>query len=99
VRSIRSDSVDLELVNLDPAQTQRVVVQAGSFGEHRFGTVSAAGSEDLHVGGRWFEVELAPGTAADLRVSMERYVSSPSYETPWSRASEWAPLIVPRRRG
>jgi hypothetical protein len=98
VTAIAPDSVDLQLVNLDPAETQTVVVQAGSFGEHVFGTAASAGAADLHVGGRWFGVELEPGTTADLHVSMERYVRTPSYETPWSRASEWAPLIKPRRR-
>lgn len=28
---------------------------------------------------------------------MKRYVYSPSYETPWSRASDWAPIMRPRR--
>jgi hypothetical protein len=98
VTALAPDSVDLELVNLDATESRTVVVQAGSFGEHRFGTVSSAAAADLPVDDRWFEVELAPGTAVDLHVSMQRYVNSPSYETPWSRARDWAPLIQPRQR-
>jgi len=97
VTGIGSDSVELELISVDSDIPRTVVVQAGSFGEHQFGLVSVAGAEPVPVGGRWFEVTLAPGSGASIRATMDRYVNSPSYETPWSRAGDWAPIIKPRR--
>ena len=96
VSHISRDSVELQLANLDPSGARRVVVQAGSFGEHRFGEASLDGGTAVPVDGRWVEIELAPGAGASIRLSMERYVTQPSYETPWSRAAEWSPLIRPR---
>lgn len=101
VRTIGSDFVDLELVNLDQATERTVVVQAGSFGEHRFGAAStdeAGDAGSATVDGRWVEVTLAPGAGARLHLTMERYVNQPSYETPWSRQEDWSPLITPRER-
>lgn len=97
VHAIGVDHVQLELVNLDPDAAHTVVVQAGSFGEHRFGEAVVAGAPAVPIDGRWLEVELAPGAGAGIRISMERYVNQPAYETPWSRASDWAPLIRPRQ--
>jgi len=97
VTAIGPDFVELDLVSLETETSRTVVVQAGSFGEHRFGMVSVDTTEGIAVGGRWFEVTLAPGSGASIRVTMERYVNSPSYETPWSRASDWASIIRPRR--
>lgn len=31
--------------------------------------------------GRWLEVELAPGAGASVRITMERCVNEPRYET------------------
>jgi hypothetical protein len=98
VHAIEPDAVELELVNLDPTRARTVVLQAGAFGEHRFDSASADDAPAVAVGGRWVEVVLEPGTGARLHLAMERYVNSPSYETPWSRREDWAPLIVPRRR-
>jgi hypothetical protein len=98
VRAIDPGFVDLELVNLDLTTERRVVVQAGSFGEHRFLTASAAEATDVVVDGRWIEVVLGPGAGAHLHLTMERYVNQPSYETPWSRREDWAPIITPRDR-
>jgi hypothetical protein len=97
VRAIGPDFVDLELVNLDATAQVTVVVQAGSFGEHCFVAASTDGAEAIAVGGRWVEIVLSPGAGAGLHLTMERYVNQPSYETPWSRRSDWAPLITPRQ--
>ena len=56
--AVPPDSVDLELVNLDRAAPRTFVVQAGSFGEHRFGEASVSGGAARAVDGRWLEVEL-----------------------------------------
>jgi hypothetical protein len=98
VHSIEPGLVELELVNLDLVAPRTVVVQAGSFGEHRFGDASESPTgSTVAVDGRWLEVVLAPGAGTRLRITMERYVNEPSYETPWSRREDWAPLIKPRK--
>ena len=96
VHRIEPGMVELELVNLDLTTPHTVIVQAGSFGEHRFGTVSDGETEST-VDGRWLEVELAPGAGTRLSITMERYANEPSYENPWSRREDWAPLIRPRQ--
>ena len=96
VHSIGRDFVELELVNLDLAAGRTVVVQAGSFGEHRFVEASVDGCDLVAVDGRWLEVVLGPGAGARIRITMDRYVNSPSYETPWSRREDWDPIIRPR---
>ena len=96
VHSIGPDFVELELVNLDLVSPRRVVVQAGSFGEHRFVDASVGGGTPDPVDGRWVEVELGPGPGSRIRISMERYAQTPSYETPWSRREDWDPIIRPR---
>ena len=88
--------MELELVNLDLAAGRAVDVQVGSFGEHRFVEASAAGCDLVAVDGRSLEVELGPGAGARIRIVMDRYANSPSYETPWSRREDWDPIIRPR---
>ena len=84
VTGLESDAVDFTLVNLSPRHPRRVIVGAGSFGEHRFGRVDAAGEEgSQEVDGRYFEVDLAPATEIDLRAGMRRFCNSPSYAFPW----------------
>ena len=96
VHAIGRDFVELELVNLDLAAGRTMVVQAGSFGEHRFVEASVDGCDLVAVDGRWLEVVLGPGSGARIRIKMDRYVNSPNYETPWSRREDWDPIIRPR---
>jgi len=101
VRGITATGVEVELVNLDLGQPRAVVIQAGTFGEHRFGTARVEGAEggaEVAVDGTWLRVELGPGAGALVSIDMERYVQAPSYETPWSSREEWSTLIRPRQR-
>ena len=88
--------MELELINLDLAAGQAVIVQVESFSKHRFVEASAARCDLVAVDGRWLEVELGPGVGTPIRIMMDRYVNSPSYETPWSRREDWDPIIRPR---
>ena len=99
VHCIGADFVKLELVNLDLTAGRTVVVQTGSFGEHRFVEASVDGVDLVVVDGRWLEVVLRPESGARFRITMDRYVQSPSYETPWSRHLDWVRLSVPGRQG
>ena len=78
--------VGLQLVNLDPVNGRRVVVQAGAFGEHDFTEVRIDAGESTQVtrvDGRDFAVELRPASAIRLEAGMRRFVNAPSHAFPW----------------
>jgi len=86
VSAVHKQEIVLTLYNLHPLQTRRVIVQAGAFGEHQFTCVKQTDNEQLgtlQVDGRWFEIELAPGSSASFVVGMRRWVNPPSYATPF----------------
>jgi hypothetical protein len=82
VKSITGDKVTLELVNLDPMDAREVVVQAGTFGEHQFTSVSAGG-RPVEVNRRFFTVHLDPGSGVTVEVQMKRFANRPTYAFPW----------------
>lgn len=100
VDGVSADSVSVTLVNTsDDAKT--VVLQAGSFREHRFDRATLlddAGGElsITEIGSEWFEMRLDPGAVARLRLHVTRFANAPSYETPWSKRDDWDPLITGR---
>ena len=92
VTGLEADRVEVELVNVG-SEWREVVLQAGAFGEHRFGTVVheaddgdggrqriGTSVDDVAVG-----VELAPGAATTIDAEFERFVGDPSYAFPWDR--------------
>src|SRR5690606_9941705 len=90
VSSVDKDAITLTLCNLHPLESRKLIVQAGAFAEHHFDRVSYTfGSQDdnnirtLDVNGRWFEVELTPGSLVELDVAMHRCVHQPSYVEPF----------------
>ena len=82
VRAVSADGAAVTLVNTDPVARQAVVLQAGSFSEHEFSAVQAAGGRIERVDGRWFSVEMGPATQVDLKLDMRRFVHGPSHEGP-----------------
>ena len=77
--------VGVQLVNLGRQETRRVVVQAGAFGEHRFGTISYAdgqGDREVQVGATHLAVVLPPGSSIGLECGLERFSNKPSYAFP-----------------
>ena len=94
VTRLADAEVDLQLVNTNLFETRRVVVQAGAYGEHRFGQAKWTRSSEEQtpeertaaVNGPAFVVELAPGAGTMLRLGIERWVNTPSYRFPWERA-------------
>jgi hypothetical protein len=96
VEKLGQDFAELHLVNVNPSKTRIVVVQAGTFGEHRIDDVRTLGEREedvIEVGSRWLEVELPPGTSIRLRLGMSRYVNEPSYALPWSWDSRGNDLL------
>ena len=96
VTGIGKDSAQIEVVNTNLFEKRRMVVQGGAYGEHRITTVARrAASQDgevrgdrpeapsVEVHGKHFELELAPGAGASLRIRLHRFASLPRYEFPW----------------
>lgn len=102
VHEISEKSVELDLVNTS-AHCKSVMIQAGAFREHNFTSIQAmdpetkVGLADLAISGEWVQIDLAANSQARIRLGMLRYSNTPSYETPWSKRAQWAPLIRPRR--
>ena len=71
--------VGVRLVNLDPLESRRVVMQAGAYGEHRFTTVRLE-DEVSRVDGNRLEVRLAPGAGASLRLNMQLFANPPRFQ-------------------
>ncbi|CAF1144987.1 unnamed protein product [Adineta steineri] len=89
VKELKNHSVILELVNIDLFSQRMLIIQAGTFGEHRFNEVHILNEvgdaiETTVVNHKWLEVVLPAGTGAILQLTMDRYVNSPSYDMPWS---------------
>ena len=74
----------MTLVNLDPVRARSLVVQAGAYGEHRFGTV-AAGTARAAVDHPCLTVHLEPGCGARLVLQQHRYTERPTFTFPWDR--------------
>ena len=91
VSALDAESTTLTLVNLNPLQTRRLILQAGAFAEHEFvaaleldpaapGTAEAAPS--LPVKSPHLTVVLPPGRSLTLRLGMRCYCRTPSYTQP-----------------
>ncbi len=100
VDNVTGERVSVTLMNTSDTD-RNVVLQAGSFREHRFESatlVDESGNElaSCKIGSEWFEVRLDAGAVARLRLDVTRFVNDPSYETPWSKREDWAPVIQGR---
>jgi hypothetical protein len=84
VSRITTDGVTLTLVNVSRTRAREVIVQAGAYGEHRFTTVTLDG-RTTQVGEAVMAVRLAPGSAGELAIGIERYVNQPALIFPWDR--------------
>jgi len=86
VERLTADGVRVRFVNLNPAETRRVILQAGMFGEHEFTRVRQVVHYPYQfdtINASTFEVELVPGAVGRLEIDMRRYVNSPTYRLPW----------------
>ncbi len=84
VDALSADSVSVTLVNVNQLEPRSVVVQAGGYAEHRFGSVTCEG-RTIAVDRPNFTVRLAPGAGGRLTMPMQRYVNSPTMQFPWDR--------------
>jgi hypothetical protein len=84
VERLGPEGVNVQLVNTDQLHPRRVIVQAGGYGEHRFGLATVGGKE-IHVDAPLLAVDLAPGAGERLFLQMRRYVNQPTIAMPWDR--------------
>ena len=87
VEHVTADSVKLQIVNTDPVNARRLVVQAGAFGEHQFAEVETLDDQaaQVKVNAKAFEILLAPAAHLRLNLHLQRYANEPSYAFPWDR--------------
>ena len=84
VEKLTADSVTVTLVNTNQLAPRTVIVQAGGYAEHQFGSVTLDGAS-TSVDHPTFRVRLAPGAGRRLVIGMKRYVNAPTMSFPWSR--------------
>ena len=84
VDTIEDAAVTVTLVNLSQTEERALVVQTGAYGEH-IATEVNLGDQRWTVNASHFDVRLAPGSGAKLRIGMKRYVNQPTLDFPWDR--------------
>ena len=84
VARMTDTETSVTLVNVNQVEARTVVVQGGAYGEHQIAAASANGAT-LEVDGSSFAVRLAPGSGADLTLTMRRYANRPTLAFPWGR--------------
>ncbi len=83
VHALGDRSTEVTLVNTGQV-ARTVVVQGGSYAEHRIDAVTVDGVT-RDVGGRDFTVRLEPGCGARMTLAMTRYANRPTLAFPWDR--------------
>jgi hypothetical protein len=84
VEKLTADSVTLTLVNTNQVHARTVVLQAGGYGEHQFGSATVNG-QTLPLNATSFTARLAPGSGARLEIQTKRYANRPTAAFPWDR--------------
>jgi hypothetical protein len=84
VENMTDTSTTLSLVNIDPVNSKKVIVQAGAYGEHQVTAVEVDGVSHA-VGAPFFTVNLAPGCGSKLVITHDRYANKPTMTQPWDR--------------
>ncbi len=83
VHALGNRSTEVTLVNTGQV-ARTVVVQGGSYAEHRIDAVTVDGVT-RDVGRRDFAVRLEPGCGARMTLAMTRYANRPTLAFPWDR--------------
>lgn len=83
VHALGDRSTEVTLVNTGRV-ARTVVVQGGSYAEHRIDAVTVDGVART-VGGRDFTLRLEPGCGARMTLAMTRYANRPTLAFPWDR--------------
>lgn len=84
VNLLKADETGIQLVNLNPSESRKLIVQAGAFGEHTFTNIYD-GQQKIEVGKPYFVVELPPSGSINLITGIKRFQNKPSYAFPWQK--------------
>ena len=82
VTKMDGGNTKLTLVNINQLEPRKVVVQTGSYGEHKCVSVKI-GDEEYPINNHHFTIKLEPGSGAVLSISVDRYANAPSLDFPW----------------
>jgi hypothetical protein len=94
VDSISKESYSVHIANIG-SQVRTLVLQAGGFGEHQFLAVEIDGKRS-EINDKYLSITLEAHAHAKLVFTVRRFANDPTYETPWSKRSDWHPLITGR---
>ncbi len=84
VDSVTATTTSVTVLNLNPAHSRRVVVQAGAYAEHQIQSV-AVDDQEYRVDAPEFELRLEPGSGASLVLRHRLYANRPTLLFPWDR--------------
>jgi hypothetical protein len=84
VEEMTDATTTLTLVNLNPVERRKVVVQTGAYAEHQVTSVESDG-ETYTQDRPHFTVNLAPGAGSKLTIYHNRYANQPTMTQPWNR--------------
>lgn len=101
VSHISAQNVTVTLVNTDLHTAREVVIQAGTFAEHRFVQAHLYTQTGHFIGtqqidNRWYGLTLDAGSGVEVRLEYDRYHHAPSYANPWQHPNDGQPLIQSR---
>lgn len=86
VDRITRSSVTVKLVNTNPTESRKVILQGGMFGEHQIKRVRQVIEYPYQfytINDKCVTVELGPGAVGQLELDVERFANRPSYDFPW----------------
>jgi hypothetical protein len=82
VDGLSADGMSLTLVNTNQLEPRTVIIQAGGYAEHKFGSAALDG-RSVTVNAPHITVRLAPGAGGKITLQMRRYVNQPIVKFPW----------------
>lgn len=82
VEKLDGGSATVVLVNINPVESRRLIMQAGAYAEHQFLSASING-KTAEINRPSVTVNLAPGAGARLTLAMKRYANQPTLAQPW----------------
>ena len=84
VEKLTDDETTLTLVNINPVEERKVVIQGGAYAEHQL-TGVVIDDRVLPLNQPFFTVRLAPGSGERMVIKMKRYANQPTFVFPWDR--------------
>ncbi len=82
VTKMEGGTTGITLVNINPLEPRKVVVQTGAYGEHECLWVEIGGKR-FSVNNHHFTINLDPGAGSELVISANRYANQPTLSFPW----------------